>query len=600
MTTCPSSTAGSSLGIVCNNAVWGTDIDIDVTNTMPVDGYVNVLCDWNQNGQWQNDPNTHCAGVTTPEHVLVDFPVLAGFAGNLASLMAVGTSFQIGPNNGYVWVRFSITEAPVGIDWDGSGVFEDGETEDYLLYVEEEPEEYDFGDAPDPTYQTLLPNGAHHILDGVTFLGASVDAEPDGQPDALATGDDNDGNDDEDGVLFVSPLIPGEQGAVYVLANVPGFLNAWLDFDGSGTWDASEQIFTDELLIMGWNPLNFPVPSTAVIGNTFARFRFDTGGGLGVTGQAPDGEVEDYQVDIIEDLHDGLKMHYHQWPDTTSFGVDVCVIEEIDLPRRIVADDFLCVESGPINSIHIWGSWKYDEMIPDDVIFDLSIWSDNPNGAGGWSEPDQLLWERQFVPGEYNESLYYVTPDGECWYDPCTGEFLNPGDYVIWGYDFIIPDADAFMQEAGTIYWLSIRTHFAEPEPNEFGWKSSVNHWNDDAVFDCLYPSRQNWQELIYPPGHPFNVEGENHVSMDMAFYIDCHPQDPQNVIISKVGTNMNLQWDASWCAAYYNVYSSTDPYAIFPGGWTLEPTGTHITTTTWDDPLPAGVKKFYRVTAEN
>ena len=105
---------------------------------------------------------------------------------------------------------------------------------------------------------------------------------------------------------------------------------------------------------------------------------------------------------------------------------------------------------------------------------------------------------------------------------------------------------------------------------------------------------------MIYPPGHPFNVEGENHVSMDMAFYIDCHPQDPQNVIISKVGTNMNLQWDASWCAAYYNVYSSTDPYAIFPGGWTLEPTGTHITTTTWDDPLPAGVKKFYRVTAEN
>jgi hypothetical protein len=593
-----SGSTGSSLGIVCNNATWGVDIDIDVTNNMLVDGYINVLFDWNQDGQWQNDLSTQCAGITVHEYVVPDLGIPAGYSGTLSGLLPPSSTFQIGPNAGYVWVRFSITDVMIGLnDWDGSGVFDDGESEDYLLHVEEELEELDFGDAPDPTYPTLLAVGARHILDGVTYLGAQIDAEPDGQPDATATGDDNDGNDDEDGVLFVSPIIPGEQGAVYVQASTNGLLNAWLDFDGSGSWDASEQIFTDRSLIPGWNSLNFSVPTSAIPGNTFARFRFDTGGGLGVTGSASDGEVEDYQVEIEENLHDGLKMHYHQWPDTTQFGVDVCVMEELDY-TRIVADDFLCVETGPINSIHIWGSWKFDEIIPDNAIFDLAIWSDNPIGPSGWSEPLTLLWQKQFIPGEYNESIYYDTPNGEWWYDPCTGEFIFPGDFIVWEYHFIIPDTSAYMQEAGTIYWLSVRTHFVEPSPEQFGWKSSVNHWNDDAVYQCMYPT-DPWTEMIYPFSHPFNQSGEEHVSMDMAFYIDCHPRDPQNITISKVGTNITLQWDSSWCASYYNIYSSTDPYATFPGGWTLEATG--ITVTTWNDPVStAGSKKFYRVTAEN
>ncbi len=591
-----SGSTGSSLGNVCQYATWGTDIDINVTNNMLVDGYINVLFDWNQDGQWHNDFSTMCAGIVVHEYVVLDLGIPAGYSGTLSGLLPAGSTFQIGPNAGYVWVRFSVTDAMIGLnDWDGSGVFDEGESEDYLLHVEEELEELDFGDAPDPTYPTLLAIGARHILDGVTFLGSSVDAEPDGQPDAAAMGDDNDGNDDEDGVLFVCPLIPGEQGAIYVNASVSGFFNGWLDFDANGSWDASEQIFTDESLISGWNSLNFSVPLSALPGNTFARFRFDTNGGLGVTGLASDGEVEDYRVEIEENLHDGLKMHYHQWPDTTQFGVDVCVMEELDY-TRIVADDFLCTEDGPINSIHIWGSWYNDA--PGPLSFELGIWSDNPTGPSGWSEPLTLLWQKQFIPGEYNESIYYDTPNGEWWYDPCTGEFVFPGDFIVWEYHFIIPDTSAYMQEAGTIYWLSVRAYFEEPLLEQFGWKSSVNHWNDDAVYQCFYPT-DPWTEMIYPFGHPFNQSGEEHVSMDMAFYIDCHPSNPVNFTITKVGTNITLQWDPVLCASYYNVYSSTDPYAAFPGGWTLEATG--ITVTTWNDPVStAGIKKFYRVTAGN
>jgi hypothetical protein len=42
---------------------------------------------------------------------------------------------QVGPAGGYVWARFTLTEQPVQLPWDGSGIFSDGETEDYLLYI---------------------------------------------------------------------------------------------------------------------------------------------------------------------------------------------------------------------------------------------------------------------------------------------------------------------------------------------------------------------------------------------------------------------------------------------------------------------------------
>ena len=50
-------------------------------------------------------------------------------------------------------------------------------------------------------------------MDGVTFLGAGVDHDADGQPGPTALGDDQaDGNDDEDGVVFNTVLRPGPVG----------------------------------------------------------------------------------------------------------------------------------------------------------------------------------------------------------------------------------------------------------------------------------------------------------------------------------------------------------------------------------------------------
>ena len=160
---------------------------------------------------------------------------------------------------------------------------------------------WDFGDAPDPTYPTrLASDGARHVV-GLLHLGAGVDPEPDGHPSAGAIGDDTDANgDDEDGVVFTTPIARGASDAgLDVTASLPCRLDAWVDFDGNGSWgDPGEQIFASTPLAAGTNSLTFAVPAAAKLGPTYARFRVSTAGGLLPTGPANDGEVEDYQVQI--------------------------------------------------------------------------------------------------------------------------------------------------------------------------------------------------------------------------------------------------------------------------------------------------------------
>jgi len=167
----------------------------------------------------------------------------------------------------------------------------------------------DFGDAPDPAYPTLLASdGARHTIVPGIHLGASVDADADGQPDAQALGDDNDGNDDEDGVRLLTRIVPGTTARLEVTASAPGFLNAWLDLNADGDWDdAGEHFAVDLPLVAGANQVPLVVPANAVVtASTFARFRFSTQAGLDYRGWAPDGEVEDYEVEIQPAIMDDI------------------------------------------------------------------------------------------------------------------------------------------------------------------------------------------------------------------------------------------------------------------------------------------------------
>ena len=268
-------------------AIPGTGVtDLVAGETARVDvvastngGLLNAWIDFNTNGDW-SDPG---------EQVFTDEALSAGT--NSLSFPVPATATV-----GSTHARFRL-DSSGGLS--PMGTASDGEVEDYSVTVLN----LDYGDAPDPSYPTLRSaNGARHILHGGPYLGEAVDSDTDGQPAAAADGDDTDGDgDDEDGVFFTTLLVAGQQAdATLVTTGGTGFLNAWIDFDGNGSWaDAGEQIATDLSLSLGTNPLSFTVPSTAAVGPTIARFRFDTGGGLSFDGLAADGEVEDYEVTIL-------------------------------------------------------------------------------------------------------------------------------------------------------------------------------------------------------------------------------------------------------------------------------------------------------------
>ena len=118
--------------------------------------------------------------------------------------------------------------------------------------------------------------------------------------------------------MITAPLQAGQPASVQVVAAAAGYLNAWIDFNTNGAWnDAGDQVFTNVALTPGTNTLTFNVPATAAAStNTWARFRFSSATNLSFTGEAPDGEVEDYPLAIS-----GLTLTYLADANGTISGV---------------------------------------------------------------------------------------------------------------------------------------------------------------------------------------------------------------------------------------------------------------------------------------
>ena len=141
-----------------------------------------------------------------------------------------------------------------------------------------------YGSAPTPYPTALTADGARHLVLSGEYLGTSEAAD--------------------NGVVFNSPLVPGATASVTVTAALPagvtsGKLDAWIDYNDNGSWtDSGEEIFKDATVVAGANTLTFSVPTNALPGSTWMRFRYSQAGGLAPTGMAMDGEVEDSQVQI--------------------------------------------------------------------------------------------------------------------------------------------------------------------------------------------------------------------------------------------------------------------------------------------------------------
>jgi uncharacterized repeat protein (TIGR01451 family) len=167
----------------------------------------------------------------------------------------------------------------------------------------------DYGDAPDAAagtatgdYETAPGRGPSHVV-GSIFLGTGVDAE--------TTFSQDDGPPPEDnGValntgggpvsLHTQSLIAGQAYTLNITTAGTGRISGWIDFNRDGDFtDSGEQIATDVSSNGGVQPLTFTVPLGATAGSTYARFRYSSQTGLTSTSAAPDGEVEDYNIELV-------------------------------------------------------------------------------------------------------------------------------------------------------------------------------------------------------------------------------------------------------------------------------------------------------------
>lgn len=156
----------------------------------------------------------------------------------------------------------------------------------------------DYGDAPDPNYASKRENnGPRHTVVAGLSLGAEV------RPDADAKTVNADEFDD--GVQFNQSLVAAFQSSVIVEVRKPvgsnAFLSGWIDYNRDGVFTTSERIASALPVTQNFTTLSFVVSGQSVPGATYARFRLssDANSVVNPTGSAPDGEVEDYLVNIV-------------------------------------------------------------------------------------------------------------------------------------------------------------------------------------------------------------------------------------------------------------------------------------------------------------
>lgn len=255
---------------------------------------------------------------------------------------------------------------------------------------------FDYGDAPDspdqsapePDYPTLtVSDGARHQLGTDVFLGQCVDSD---LGDAAQNALDDDETpatpywgectepDDEDGVVL-GDLVVGSTGSVAVTASKDCKLNAWVDWDADGSWTGvTEQIFVDEQLVAGVNALTLAIPTLAVAGETYARFRCSTVGGDGISGEAADGEVEDYKVAILPAVDKvGMSLGDFIWLDDNKDGLQssgefglvdaqVSLLNADGTPARDVNGILVAAQT-----IDATGAYQFDSLPEGDYILSV-------------------------------------------------------------------------------------------------------------------------------------------------------------------------------------------------------------------------------------
>ena len=329
----------------------------------------------------------------------------------------------------YVVARFRLGTHEDTVN-DPTGETRDGEVEDYrfplVRYLK------DYGDAPSSYPVSEADNGAWHSTNGLTepdvadvYLGLiPPDSELDGVASPNADADDlNRTENDEDGVTVyglslehhvfvadgndntISVTVTGVQkdgavGNTYKTA----YLRAWLDLDANGEWDVTNDLIIDDTFLPAefgattdgsiTRHYDFSIPAlSSDLGDqavSYARFRVSSQPGLrhdnldGPGGNAievEDGEVEDYQVFIVNEARD-----YGDAPDGISGLASYPTLISSNGASHAVGALMLGDDIDADYDAHSNATATGDDLVP-------------PDGAG--DDEDGILFDEysRFVPG---------------------------------------------------------------------------------------------------------------------------------------------------------------------------------------------------------
>lgn len=391
---------------------------------------------------------------------------------------------------------------------------------------------WDFGDAPISYSVLKAEDGARHFIEENMFLGQGIDAEPDGQPSIAANLDQKD-----DGVKFNTALHVGASSEIEILATQPGYINAWLDFNHNGIWaDLGEQIFIDQQIEFGTNKLTIDVPIDAVVGQTYARFRYSSHTGVGIKGQALDGEVEDYLVTINNSGSPPLPppsvlfppqspedVYVPRWTQAGEYAnkelgtLNGWPETSLYLSRPIIADDWTIDKADPITGLRWWGSFfGWTESVPPEDLpdaFHIAVWSD-PEGAG---VPSAVIWDIEV----------------DTWSWSFSGFTDDPRDLVenqaVFEFGILLSQDQWFYPtpNISNRYWISIAAIYNQTQgPNFWGWLTRPRHQGSAAV--RIYDGANSMSGLAgqWPPVEgvlaldPQPIESYQNTTWDVSFQI--------------------------------------------------------------------------------
>lgn len=295
---------------------------------------------------------------------------------------------------------------------------------------ESAPATTDFGDAPDSYLTSLANNGARHgIVEGI-HLGSTIDGEYDAH---VAPFTDEQSNGDEDGVNFITAFEAGLESFMQVTVEGDGFLSMWVDWDQDGTFDDSEQLIVDKSLKTGTHFIFEETPIDVTSGVTWARVRYTTTSGVGANGGVTDGEVEDYQVAVVNPGNSLVNntpyflAYEDNWPETGDYDFNDVVIrlnssmivsEENHVKKLSMSGELTAMGASYNNGFAIQLEGITNEDIDSDTIrFKI-------NGVD--AKAPLLETGTEYAVLKVSEDLWKYVTAGGCWFykteEGCTSQ----------------------------------------------------------------------------------------------------------------------------------------------------------------------------------